>query len=335
MGHWKGVEAFRNLARSIARQAVAGVDLRHRVGRKTLARLAAAVRWRREDEARRAMDEIKERRAGARGRFNSGPALWSCAVHAHGGARWARELLSLGADPCAPWRGQLALSELARHPSSGAVEAKVRVQMLRDLVDAGADVNAKDKKKGWSALHWAAACGAEDVGLALIHAGADVNALDGCGATPLSMVARENPQGGKGLAAALLEAGADPELGWSRGSSAMMSWIEDGQSELVEQAFEAGASGMELLRPLSNGSTWIENQIEGLVGTRSQSRREWALRSRDRALAWEQKEALRSACAESSEAALGKAHDEGDGAARANDEMAAGAAPVRARRKSL
>lgn len=58
-------------------------------------------------------------------------------------------------------------------------------EIVRVLVEAGADPNARAGRGGETPLHWAASSDDVDVAEALIDAGADVNAPDGSMGTPL------------------------------------------------------------------------------------------------------------------------------------------------------
>jgi len=79
------------------------------------------------------------------------------------------------------------------------------VDSVRALIEAGADVNAKDVR-GATALHQAAYGNNAAVAALLIEAGADVNAKNVRGATALHQAAYGN---NVAVAAVLIEAGAD------------------------------------------------------------------------------------------------------------------------------
>jgi hypothetical protein len=63
---------------------------------------------------------------------------------------------------------------------------------VRKLLDKGADVNARDKY-GWTPLHEAASYGHLDIVKLLVERGADVNARDKDGRTPLDLAKRMKP----------------------------------------------------------------------------------------------------------------------------------------------
>lgn len=98
-----------------------------------------------------------------------------------------------------------------RSPAAGAGEI---VAMLKA---AGADLNAHDPR-GSTPLSLATYCGNEEVVRALLSNGADVNMADAGGQTPLIYAALG---GGSGLMKVLLEAGADPNLTDKQGATAM------------------------------------------------------------------------------------------------------------------
>ncbi|CAH8475125.1 unnamed protein product [Heterobilharzia americana] len=82
------------------------------------------------------------------------------------------------------------------------------IEVLEFLLDAGADVNAKDKG-GLIPLHNASSYGHVDVAALLIRYGTSVNAVDKWGYTPLHEAAQK---GRTQLCALLLAHGADPKI---------------------------------------------------------------------------------------------------------------------------
>jgi ankyrin repeat protein len=79
-------------------------------------------------------------------------------------------------------------------------QGKRALEALKLTVELGGDVNAADKVLGWTALHGAASSGSEDITKFLIEKGANVNARDKDGHTPLNVVAdAQAAQGGAGL----------------------------------------------------------------------------------------------------------------------------------------
>ena len=95
---------------------------------------------------------------------------------------------------------------LAATPLHAAAGAS-RVAEVEILLNAGADVNAKDTNY-WTPLHAAAAFNPTPAVLEiLLKAGADVNAKSTAGSTPLHLAAEKNPS--SAVLEILLKAGAD------------------------------------------------------------------------------------------------------------------------------
>ena len=114
---------------------------------------------------------------------------------------------ALIAAPCVyALSAMLGCSE-ASAPSSdlGAAALRGDLAEVERLLKAGADVNAKDKD-GVTPLHWAATNPTPAVLEVLLKAGADVNAEDNDGRTPLHAAAANNPS--PAVIEVLLKAGA-------------------------------------------------------------------------------------------------------------------------------
>jgi len=123
--------------------------------------------------------------------------LWLACTNT--GNTMVKKLLAAGADPnSALWTGESVLMNCARTGAADAVAA---------LIDKGAQIDAKENKKGQTALMWAAAEGHSVVTRILAENGADIRMTSNGGFTPLMFAARSgNPE----TARVLLDAGADP-----------------------------------------------------------------------------------------------------------------------------
>ena len=112
-----------------------------------------------------------------------------------------------------------------------------RVAEVSDVtrcLQAGADPNARDES-GSTPLHAAAMSATGEAVTALLEAGADPKALDASGTTPLhDAVSAE-------VVAALLEAGADMEAGDPHGMTPLDHAARGGRAEVVAALLEAGA----------------------------------------------------------------------------------------------
>jgi truncated hemoglobin YjbI len=144
-----------------------------------------------------------------RGRYSSGRTLLHEAA-ANGGLAIVQLLLELGADPnAADHFGQPPL-----YYAGNLCAAAAGGDVVRALVEAGANVNAHDGVKRCTALHMAARRGYVPVAAALVDCGADIEARDRAGDTPLR---RAVNCGKADVAALLLSRGADPHSVGSRG----------------------------------------------------------------------------------------------------------------------
>ena len=135
-------------------------------------------------------------------------------------------LLDAGVEVNTPVGGQTALMVAVESGAS---------QMVRDLIEVGADVSATDSH-GNTVIH--AARNEESVGL-LVERGASVNALNALGETALwrSVAKLRN----RGLAEALLDAGARPDLAPLYESTELAYALESRDVELVRMLAAHGA----------------------------------------------------------------------------------------------
>ncbi|EFH84889.1 ankyrin repeat domain-containing protein [Ktedonobacter racemifer] len=122
--------------------------------------------------------------------------------------------------------------------SYGAYGADV----VRVLVQGGANVNAREKLKHCTALHMAARRGNVPVAQALLDGGADLEARDKLGDTPLCRAVK---CGKVEMVAFLLSRGADVH---TKGKSRSAPWqVARGAAmkRLLQASLEQGAAGQE------------------------------------------------------------------------------------------
>ncbi|MCY2932326.1 MAG: ankyrin repeat domain-containing protein [Planctomycetota bacterium] len=110
-------------------------------------------------------------------------------------------------------------------------DAAARRKGIEDLIRRGADVNAKDKEIGWTALHWAAADGDVEMISKLLAARADVDATNLAGRTPLHEACLS---GQREAVEALLAARANPKLADSNGRTPLHCAVQANNRAIVE-----------------------------------------------------------------------------------------------------
>jgi truncated hemoglobin YjbI len=137
-------------------------------------------------------------------------------------------LLGLGADPDAKdGGGHTPLYSLANEYSSSDGG-----RIVRPLVEGGANVNASDGVKHCTPLHMAARRGSLEIAEALLDCGADVDARDSLGDTPLrrSVNCDKIP-----VASLLLARGADVQSVGNKGLTPLLAARTSGMKQLLER----------------------------------------------------------------------------------------------------
>ncbi len=162
---------------------------------------------------------------------------WPCllATLLLGGAVQAEEV-----NPTAQDIG-MALEPSDEHGWTPLMEAawEGHTEAVKALLDAGAEINAREERFELSALMFASGRGHTEAVKALLDAGADPNLADNYRETPL-MAASD--KGHAEVIKALLDAGADPNLRNIDGLTALMSAAGRGYSEVVRHLMAAGAA---------------------------------------------------------------------------------------------
>ena len=132
----------------------------------------------------------------------------------------------------------LSASLVAQGPVVAEAVMQKNAAVVRDLLKQGADVNAA-QGDGMTPLHWAALHGDVELSKMLLVAGANVRATTRInGYTPLFLAARE---GNAAVVAALLDADADAKALSVTGSTPLMLAAGAGNAEAVQRLLDAGA----------------------------------------------------------------------------------------------
>jgi serine/threonine-protein phosphatase 6 regulatory ankyrin repeat subunit B len=88
----------------------------------------------------------------------------------------------------------MVASGMGRNNDYSPDEEIKALNVVQRLIDFGADVNERNDV-GWSALHAAAFLGADKIVSFLVENGAEIEAQNGCGLTPLSLAVGRNQKG--------------------------------------------------------------------------------------------------------------------------------------------
>lgn len=105
-------------------------------------------------------------------------------------------------------------------------------EMVKFLIQCGADVNIQDRSQKYTALHFAARDQREDIVKVLLENGAEVNAQDKFGNTPLSECVTNNSPN-LNIVRMLLKEGADPNKQNNYENSAMDTARKIGNMDLI------------------------------------------------------------------------------------------------------
>lgn len=143
-------------------------------------------------------------------------------------------------------------------------KSPVNIDVIKGLVESGANVNERDEKSGNTPLHMASQRGYTDVVEYLLSKGADVDAKNKDDETPLHRVALAS--GKSDIIKLLLSKGADPnaadkyrntplaipsERGWGPYKDAVLALLEDDRTDVNL----ADANGITPLHLASSGTT--------------------------------------------------------------------------------
>ena len=137
-------------------------------------------------------------------------------------------------------------------------------EIVRLLLDAGADINAVSALTEATALAFAAIKGRPSAVRLLLERGADANAPSGSGATPLTHAASE---GQTECLRLLISHHADVNAATKRGMTALMFAAHRGDEEAVRLLLEAGANTEARSQSGKTALVWAEKgQHQGVIG---------------------------------------------------------------------
>lgn len=146
-----------------------------------------------------------------------------------------RKILAAGA--IAALTASASFSAAASGSPIAAAARNGDLDQVRELIDAGADVNLP-QADGSTPLLWAAYQSHPEMVTALIDAGADPDAANGFGITPLLQAGR---YGATPVIEALLDGGATLESKHPEGETALMAAARAGSAEAVSLLLERGS----------------------------------------------------------------------------------------------
>ncbi len=188
-----------------------GADVRAKAKTGFTALMIASAYLGNSESVRLLLEHGAEVNPGKEVLFNASPLFYASMT---GDRETLALLLSRGADPN---RSMTVLGAFPTPPLIAAVSID-NVATVKALLAGGADVRQKDPDS-MTALHWAVVAHHPGVANALMEAGADVNALDRFGYTPL-LYAATIDFGDAETATALLRAGADQSIKDKNGETA-------------------------------------------------------------------------------------------------------------------
>ncbi|MBS3764144.1 MAG: ankyrin repeat domain-containing protein [Planctomycetes bacterium] len=131
------------------------------------------------------------------------------------------------------WGGGKGEMDLHTAASKGDEKA------VAQLIESGAQVNAKSPRAGWVPLHWACFAGHKKVAFQLVEAGAKLNVTGKRGWTPLHLAAYK---GHKSVTEFLLERGAETDCENEKSRTPLHLAVSRAHGEIVELLIKNGSN---------------------------------------------------------------------------------------------